>query len=78
MPVPTPTTLCHLLPDLIETIAGCRIMYFFAGEGMIAAKGKVGITDNDYRISATCYHFRETHCQVTDYTFLCGIRNSNN
>ena len=24
----------------IETIAGCRIMYFFAGEGMIAAKGK--------------------------------------
>lgn len=53
-------------------------MYFFAGEGMIAAKGKVGITDNDYRISATCYHFRETHCLVTDYTFLCGIRNSNN
>ncbi|EXZ10585.1 hypothetical protein M073_1396 [Bacteroides fragilis str. DS-71] len=29
-----------MLPDLIETIAGCRIMYFFAGEGMIAAKGK--------------------------------------
>jgi len=40
MPVPTSTTLCHLLPDLIETIAGCRIMYFFADEGMIAAKGK--------------------------------------
>ncbi|MCE9206022.1 MULTISPECIES: hypothetical protein [Bacteroidales] len=38
--MPTSTTLCHLLPDLIETIAGCRIMYFFAGEGMIAAKGK--------------------------------------
>ncbi|EYA70141.1 hypothetical protein M132_3194 [Bacteroides fragilis str. S24L15] len=29
-----------MLPDLIETIAGCRIMYFFAEEGMITAKGK--------------------------------------
>ncbi|WP_289766120.1 hypothetical protein [Bacteroides acidifaciens] len=38
--MPTSTTLCHLLPDLIESIAGCRIMYFFAGEGMIAAKEK--------------------------------------
>ena len=40
MPVPTSTTLCHLLPDLIESIAGCRIMYFFADEGMTTAKGK--------------------------------------
>ncbi|MFK2248545.1 MULTISPECIES: hypothetical protein [Bacteroidales] len=40
MPVPTSTTLCHLLPDLIESIAGCWIMYFFAVEGMIAANGK--------------------------------------
>ncbi|WP_162614300.1 hypothetical protein [Bacteroides clarus] len=40
MPVPTSTTLCHLLPDLIETIAGCQIMYFFAEEGMITVKGK--------------------------------------
>ena len=39
--MPTSTTLCHLLPDLIETIAGCRIMYFFAEEGMITAKGKM-------------------------------------
>ncbi|WP_195332973.1 hypothetical protein [Bacteroides salyersiae] len=38
--MPTSTTLCHLLPDLIESIAGCRIMYFFAREGMITAKGK--------------------------------------
>ncbi|WP_373228306.1 hypothetical protein [Phocaeicola dorei] len=40
MLVPTSTTLCHLLPDLIETIVGCRIMYFFADEGMIITKGK--------------------------------------
>ncbi|WP_349905763.1 hypothetical protein [Bacteroides caccae] len=35
--MPTATTLCHILPDRNETIAGCRIMYFFADEGMIAA-----------------------------------------
>lgn len=40
MPMPTSTTLCHLLPVIAKAIAGCRIMYFFAGEGMIAAKGK--------------------------------------
>ncbi|MCS2289372.1 hypothetical protein NXV11_14690 [Bacteroides fragilis] len=38
--MPTSTTLCHLLPDLIESIAGCRIMYFFAHKGMIMVKGK--------------------------------------
>lgn len=25
---------------------------------------------------ATCFHFLEIHCRITDYVFLCGKRNT--
>ena len=34
--------------------------------------------DNLCHTGATCFHFREIHCRITDYIFLCGKRNSNN
>ena len=44
LPVPTSTTLCHILPVIVKSIVRCRILFFFSAKGiMTAKKGGEGI-----------------------------------